>query len=243
MKIVPYFICVFTIGMINCKTSTQKQLLVEKKDSLLQKYLGLIDSLPYYDSNSIDLQMLKAFSLNDTSTLEQLLERTRYLNTKLDWEKHLDSCVKQPSFEDIAAEEKYRFSYNQSFCPYVTTLTAIKQKDSMFLNTIVYQYAWDSVPCKIISQSIKPIDSLVWGEFQESLERADFWGLRSDNGRHGLDGSSLMAFGFKRSHYLQSAPDKSNFISRWSPASNAVFSCFILLLKYSKAKDGCITVR
>ncbi len=109
------------------------------------------------------------------------------------------------------------------------------------LSTIVYQYAWDTIPCKIISQTTITIDSLRWDEFQVSLEVADFWGLKPDNGKRGVDGSTLEVYGFKKATNPTWDSDRSAFISRWNPAYNSIFSSFILLLKYSKTRKGCLT--
>ena len=200
----------------------------------------MVDTLPYYDTSTNEFKLLKAYSSNDTNTLKKLVGQIEYMNTKLDWQINLDSCVKQQAFKDIRSEEKYRFTFSSAFCPYKTSTTIIKYKDSTVLNTIVYQYAWDTLPCKIIDQSTVRIDSLNWYKFQQSLEIADFWGLKPDNGNYGDDGSTLEVYGFKKGTNSEWNPDKSCFISRWSPEYNSILNSFVLLLKYSKTKKGCM---
>jgi len=235
-----FILLAFTFFNYSCKTDTSRQTNYSTKDSILKKYILMVDTLPYYDTSTIEFKLLKAYSSNDTNTLKKLLGYLENMNTKLDWQINLDSCVKQQAFKDIASEEKYRFTYSSAFCPYKTSTTIIKYKDSTVLNTIVYQYAWDTLPCKIIDQSTISIDSLSWDKFQESLEVADFWGLKPDNGKHGVDGSTLEVYGFKKGTNSEWDPDKSSFISRWSPAYNSILSSFVLLLKYSKTKKGCM---
>jgi len=201
----------------------------------------MVDTMPYYDTYNIEYKLLKAYSSNDTNTLKKLVGQVENLNTKLDWQINLDSCLKQRAFKDIKAEEKYRFNYSSAFCTYTTSTTIIRYKDSTVLNTIVYQYARDTFPFKIIDQSSITIDSLSWDKFQESMEVADFWGLKPDNGKHGVDGSTLEVYGFKKGTNAEWNPDKSSFIKRWSPAYNSILNSFILLLKYSKTKKGCMT--
>ncbi len=201
----------------------------------------MVDTLPYYDTTTLEFRLLKAYSLNDTTTLKRLVERLKKMNTKADWQINLDSCVKQEAFKDVNSEEAYRFNYSSAFCPYRTSITIIKYKDSTVLNTVVYQYAWDTVPCKIIEQSAVAIDSLSWAKFQESLRLADFWGLKTDNGIHGVDGDVLEVYGFKQGTNPDWNPDKTNFISRWTPAYNSILDSFVILLKYSKTKKGCMT--
>jgi len=235
-----FILLAFTLFNYSCKTDTTSQTNYSAKDSILKKYISMVDTLPYYDTSTIEFKLLKAYSSNDTNTLKKLVGHLENMNTKLDWQINLDSCVKQQAFKDISSEEKYRFNYSSAFCPYTTSTTIIKYKDSTVLNTIVYQYAWDTLPCKIIDQSTITIDSLSWDKFQESLEVADFWGLKPDNGKHGVDGSTLEVYGFKKGTNSDWNPDQSSFISRWSPAYNSILNSFILLLKYSKTKKGCM---
>lgn len=230
----------FTTFNYSCKTDTSHGTRNATKDSLLKKYISIVDTLPYHDTSTIEYKLLKAYSLNDTNTLEKLVEFFENINTTVDWQINIDSCVKQQAFKDISSEEKYRFNYSSAFCPYTTSSTIIKYKDSTILNTIVYQYAWDTVPCKIIDQSRVTIDSISWAKFKKLLEVADFWGLKPDNGKHGVDGSTLKVYGFKKGTNYDWNPDKSSFISRWSPAYNSILNSFILLLEYSKTKKGCI---
>ena len=62
--------------------------------------------MPYYDTSTIEFKLLKAYSSNDTNTLKKLVGHLEIMNTKLDWQISLDSCVKQQAFKDISAEEK-----------------------------------------------------------------------------------------------------------------------------------------
>lgn len=235
-----FILLAFALLNNSCKTDSSNQTNIASKDSVLKKYISMVDTLPYYDTSTIEFKLLKAYSLNDTNTLTKLVGHLENINTKLGWQINLDSCVKQQDFKDINAEEKYRFNYSSAFCPYTTSTTIIKYKGSTVLNTIVYQYAWDTLPCKIIDQSTISIDSLSWVKFQESLEVADFWGLKPDNGKHGVDGSTLEVYGFKKGTNPEWSPDKSSFIERWSPAYNSILNSFILLLKFSKTKKGCM---
>jgi len=202
----------------------------------------MTDTIPYYDTSTIDYKLLKAYYKNDTLNLKKLQEYAARVNTKLKWEQDLDSCIDEVKFEDIKSDEAYRFVYSSAFCPYTTLITIIRYGDSFSLRSIVYQYAWDSTPCKIVDKSSINIDSASWDKFQESLIVADFWGLKQDNGKHGLDGSTLEIYGFKKGTNIQWNPDKSTFISRWSPGYAAIFHCFSLLLKFSKTRKGCVTV-
>ena len=201
----------------------------------------MVDTLPYYDTSSSEFRLLNAYSSNDTNTLKKIVRHLANVNTKVEWEINLDSCVKLQAFKDIPAEEKYRFNYSSAFCRFTTSTTILKNKESTILNTLVYQHAWDGLPCKIIDQSTIRIDSISWDKFQHSLEVADFWGLKPDNGKHGVDGSTLEIYGFKKGTNAVWNPDKLSVIERWSPLNNAIFESFFLLLKFTKTKKGCIS--
>lgn len=235
-----FILLAFTPFFYSCKFEASYRTNSAVKDSILNRYFSIVDTLSYYDTNTIEFQLLKAYRLHDTNTLKKLVERFEKMNTKLDWQVNLDSCVKQVAFKELIAEEKYRFIYSAAFCPYTTSTTIIKFKDSFSLTTIVYQHAWDTLPCKIIDQSTITIDSISWEKFQESLQVADFWGLKPDNGKHGVDGSTLEVYGFKKGTNSEWNPDKYSFITRWSPAYNSILDSFILLLKFSKTKKGCM---
>jgi hypothetical protein len=74
------------------------------------------------------------------------------------------------------------------------------------------------------------------------LDVADFWGLKTDNGKHCVDGSSLEVYGFKKGTSAEWNPDKASYIERWCPGYHSIFDSFTILLKYSKIKKGCMTV-
>lgn len=63
----------------------------------------MVDTLPYYDTSTIEFKLLKAYSLNDTNTLKNLIEHLENINTKLGYQINLDSCVKQQEFKNIHA--------------------------------------------------------------------------------------------------------------------------------------------
>ncbi len=100
-------LCLFNSS---CQPDKPNQINMATKDSILNRYLSIVDTLPYYDTNSVELKILKAYSLNDTNKLKELVGHFGNMNTKLDWEITLDSCVKQQAFKDINAEEKYRLN-------------------------------------------------------------------------------------------------------------------------------------
>lgn len=83
-------LCLFNSS---CQPDKPNQINMATKDAILNRYLSIVDALPYYDTNSVELKILKAYSLNDTNTLKELVGHFENMNTKVDWEVTLDSCV------------------------------------------------------------------------------------------------------------------------------------------------------
>lgn len=73
-----------------------------------------------------------------------------------------------------------------------------------------------------------------------ALVQADFWGLKKDNGVHGLDGNSLTVTGYKKSGY--SPGDQFNYVYRWLWQDYSISAPFNLVLKLSGNKKGCVWV-
>ncbi len=242
MSRINFIILTFTFFNYSCQIKKTYPIRNEVSDSVLKNFISMVDTMPQHNKSNIEFKLLKAYSENDTNKLKKLLENFKNEHTKLEWEINLDTCLKQQVFNEIMALEKYRFNYTAAFCSYTTTATIIKYKDSIIINSIVYQFTCNNAPCKIIEQNKVIIDSTKWEKFQESLLVADFWGLRPDNGRFGFDGSTLEVYGFKEGSKSALNSDKSSFITRWAPDNSSIFNCFILLLKYSKTKKGCIRV-
>ena len=231
------------IIVFSCKTTPAvHKTEQDTRDSLLKRYFVKLDSLPFHDTTTIDYKLLKAYYFKEDSILKMLQGNFDRINTKSDWQINLDSCVRQDTFKDIKVEEVYRFVYRSAFCPYRTSVTIKKNKDSIVLNTLVFQYAWDNRPCIVIEQHSTQVDSLNWDKFQQSLQVADFWGAKEDNGDHGVDGSTLEVYGFIKGSGSYWNPDKSNYISRWCPGLLPIMESFGQLLKLSKTKKGCMTV-
>jgi hypothetical protein len=149
-----------------------------------------------------------------------------------------DSCVKQTRLQALGVDEAYRFNYHKSFCPYATDVTISNKRDSINLHFILYQQDWEAT-CKIINEFDKKLTIQNWNDVMESLTRADFWGLKRDNGYHGLDGDGLTVTGYKKG--MDNNRDDFHLVYRWDVHRTALIDPFILVLKFSGDKQGCLT--
>jgi hypothetical protein len=224
----------------SCRVDKAHDSNISTKDSILKEYISKVDSLPYYDTSSIEFRLLKAYSANDTAGLRKILDRFREDNSEIEWEKKEDSCVHQPEFRDIVADEKYRLDYTPPLCPFTSSTTIVRYHDSTILTTVVYEAAWEKKPCRVLDQSTVLIDESRWEEFQESLVAADFWGLKPHNGFSCNDGNTLEVYGFKKGTNREWDLDMSSHILRKGTRTSPIYKSLDLLLKISKTRNKCM---
>jgi len=230
----------FLFLLFSCNSNNSPRPNYATRDSLLKRHFSMVDTMPYYDTTNVDFKFLKAYSINDTTTLKELQKYLDNINTKAQWELDSDSCIKLKKFVDLEADEAYRFEYRAAFCQSLTTATIIKSGNLIRVNCIVYQPAFffDSTSCKLIEQKETVLDSISWDKFQSSMNACDFWGLKEDNGHHGNDGNTLKVYGYQRA--LQWNPERRSYVSRWSRSMDNLLSSFIMLLRFCKISKGCL---
>ena len=112
MKILA-FIFIY-LSVFACRSNIKSESKNSIRDSIFKKHLAMIDTMPYYDTNNVDFKLIRAYSLNDTNTLENLQKHFEILNTKADWRLNIDSCISLPKFEMLKADEAYRFEYSSN---------------------------------------------------------------------------------------------------------------------------------
>ncbi len=231
------------LGLIfftSCKNSGNKNLSYSIRDSVLQEHLAALDSLPYFDTTDINYKILKAYKSNDTFFFKNLhIDIEREKKFRHQWDL-IDSCAKEQKLSDLNVDEAYRFIYQAAFCPYKVNVTITKKTDSASLHFLIYQYQWDTAKCRIINEFDKKLPIKNWTEITESLDKYDFWGLKRENGVHGLDGSSLTVIGYKKRDTLYRRETKTNFIYRWG--GTTLGEPFHLVLKISGNKQGCFWI-
>lgn len=231
-------ICGLFLASCNAKSNDTDK--VSLKDSLLAAYLHEIDSLPYYDASETNYQVLRAHYYNDTNFLKTVNKRIReereYRN---EWDMK-DSCIHQKKLEDLDVDEAYRFIYFPAFCDKTINVTVTKSGDSAILNFLLYQSIFNQVECNIISNFEKRLTQLQWEAFRSKLWAGDIWGLKRENGLHGVDGNSLIFIGFQ-SGKPWNGPDKIVYGERWEYSS--LKDALTYILKISGNKKGCYWVQ
>ncbi len=219
------------ISLFSC-TEESSNAKTALKDSVLKTHLLEVDSLDFYDTTDINYKLIKAYYNNDTLSLKKIAESI-YSNKrfKKQWE-FSDSCVHLTKLKDSKADSIYRFIYSQAFSPYETNLTVSKTGDTARIHLVVYQTSRDTIPCEIIDEFDKILSIKEWNEFDASLSSADFWGLKDDNGIHGVDGSDLTIYAFIKGDNSNWHPRKTQKVTRWSPYNLPINDCYELLFKF-----------
>lgn len=221
----------------SCRNTAKSNVPYSLKDTVLKEYIQTLDSLNHYDNTDINYKILKAYKDNDTSVF-------KYLQNYIDGERgsnhywgFIDSCLHLSRLQDLNADEAYRFIYTVAFCPYEHNITISKKGDSANIHFITYQYGWDTHTFKVIDEFDKKITTKEWDDFSQAMADADFWGLKSDNGVDGVDGTTLTVTGFIKANPRFNSPSKFSYVDRW--CNTTLLDPFGLILKLSKSKTGC----
>jgi hypothetical protein len=206
------------------------------RDSILKAHLSEVDSLDFYDTTDINYKLIKAYYNNDTIFFKKF-EKDFYSAKilKKQWASGY-GCVHLARLKDSNADSIYRFIYYQAFSPYETSLTVSKSGDTINIHTVVYHPGRDTIPCEIIDDFDKTISLKEWNEFNTSLVSADFWGLKEENGIHGLDGSALAIYAFIKGDNTIWHPRKTKTVNRWTPDKLPIYFSYDLLLSFIRER-------
>lgn len=239
----PIAYLMITALLFSCRQGSIQPTITNTRDTLLSKFLNMVDTLPYYDTTNLNFKLLKAYKENDTSNLEKIVSYIKQRSTTPWMHAYLKPCAINVAFDTLTADEAYKFSYESAFCDYYTIASIIQRGNKVKAVTTVFKNAsaMDSLPCTIVQQYETIIDSTAWVKFQEAIFAADFWGLKEDNEYHGFDGSSLAVQGyqkkFKSNQHIQS---RRAYVSRWSNSMDNLLEPFMILLRLCKISEGCI---
>jgi hypothetical protein len=224
----------------SCKNTSTQALPYSIKDTVLNEHLLALDSALYFDTTEINYKVLKAYQKNDTAFFKKLrldiIKEKQFATER----QLMDSCIHLQKLQDLKVDEAYRFIFTAAFCPYKLNVTVSKKADTANIHFIVYQYKWDTAVCRIISEYDKKLNSKDWETFSEAIDKSDFWGLKQQNGIHGLDGSTLITMGFIKAKNTFDTRPQYNYVYRWE--NTTLRDPFNLILKLSGNKQGCFWI-
>ncbi len=212
-------------------------------DSVAKEYILYLEGLGEFDTTEVNYKVLKAYFKKDASYFRKLRENIEEdKKSRKQWDI-VDSCVHLPKVHELNADKAYRFIYSAAFCPYKISITISKKDDTSILHFILYQFKWDTASCRIINEYNRPISNKNWNDFEDAMQMADFWGLKKENGFHGLDGDDLKVWGFEKSDMDFGRLPRFNYVERWLIAKSSLADPFQLLLKFSGNKQGCVWIQ
>ncbi len=210
---------------------------LSSRDSIMDSYFQILDSLPFEDTLSLNFQLLKAYHRNDTAILREVYLNKVNLSHSVQRVPKRHRCDTNGLVNVMDCDEGYRFSYSASFCDKFAIVTVQKVSGGMALQSVLYQIDSKTQGCIIVKQGNKKFDDKAWNSFSEELGFADFWGLKEENGDIGLDGSSLNIFGLRKSKASHNIEYKE--IRRWSPEKTAIGQVFRYILDLSDIEAEC----
>lgn len=208
------------------------------KDSVTAYYIKYRDSLGEPDTAENNYKVLKAYVNDDTVFLKELLLRLQIdKHQALRW-SYMDTCVHQQKLQDMDVDEAYRFVYAFAFSRYKHNITVIKKGDSITLHYIKYEYEFDKqISSHIITVYDVKLSKKNWDDFEEAIYRADFWGLKKDNGFHGVDGDDVIVAGYSHTRLDYGRKAKFNLVSRWNVNYSTLEYPLQLAFKFAGVKE------
>jgi len=229
---VPFFL------FLSCTDISKPQPGSSLRDSVLRFYKEELSVNPRYDTMEFNYQLLNAYLANDSLSLNALLKELRNERENRKWFGQFDSCIKLTKLRQMDVDEGYRFEYAGAFCDYRQITTIYKRRDSIKLNFQLYKLGGDTSPCKRLEEFDRTLTPNNWKEFLSKLDEGDFWGLKTENNRHGLDGSTWYVTGYKKSY--PNLPPMYHFVERWGEITIGEAFRYATLLAGNK--KGCLII-
>lgn len=223
----------------SCERSA-KQVATFNRDTDLQNYLLVLDSLPYYDTTDLNYKALKAYQKNDSNFFIEFAEEKKRKQEFLKQWANSDTCVKLKPLDSLGVDQAYRFKFISAFCSMPIIATVTKKGEEVNLHFIVYQSQYDTVRCEMINEINKKLTLDNWEDFSMKLMQADIWGLKRDNGISGLDGSTMTFTAFENIPNT-SRPPRQCFVERWSYST--LKEPFDYIVKLSGNTKGCFWIQ
>ncbi|HEY4150874.1 MAG TPA: hypothetical protein VGM41_18175 [Chitinophagaceae bacterium] len=210
------------------------------KDSVLSKYLTLIDSIETPDSNDLKYKILKSYLADDSGFFENLNHNLDIYQQEMEMEERADSCLQADRSGLQEYEEVYRFRWTGAFCFHRLAITAGKRKNDIRLDFIEYQSSVDgSVPCTVTRRFTRTLSEKEWLHLKASVDFAYFWTMETQEHNTNVDGSDWKIEGFVQEDPRLAKTGKYHGVYRHSPGLRAYSAIGYELLRLSGQKTHC----
>jgi len=222
----------------SCSGTNSREAKSSFRDSVVKFYREESKVNRKLDTSEFNYKLLKAYTTSDSAALNGILKEINAEKQNRKWWGQLDSCIKLTSLDDMDIDEGYRFEYDGALCPLRQITTICKRNDTIKLKFELYQLKWDTAECRKLEEFDRVLTIKNWEDFLNKVERGDFWGLKSDNHRSGLDGSTYYITGFKKAY--NNLPSKYHFVHRWEQTS--LYDAFEYATMLAANKNGCLSI-
>lgn len=209
------------------------------KDSVVNKYLQLMDASGNTDSNELKYQILKNYMRDDSSFFNNLDRNLDIYKQEMENEQLADSCLAAGKLSAQGFEEVYRFYWSGSFCYHRLMITIGRREKGVQLDFVEYQSSPHySLPCTITRRARRAISEAAWQHLKATIGFAYFWSMEPHEDNTGTDGSDWKVEGFLAS---DTATESHRFHSvyRHSPGVRAFSAIGFEMLKLSGQKTHC----
>ncbi len=233
MRLRQLFKITFLLFFFACKTKNESVPKQAYKDSVLKQYVDYTSQLPYFfDKSSYDYRFIKAYYINDTAFLKKASDDIAISDQNIT-DGFPDSCRRHPVIEKFKVDYVYQFDYSKSFCTLAYYFTITKNKDTIILQSVIYQGDNNTQSCKAVRQDSMKLTQQNWDDFMESIQFADFWGLNQYKQTIGFDGDFLTVKAIERNWQDHAIVDQHK-VSRRFVSNTALFKTCELLAKFVK---------
>ena len=236
MRLLYFYI--FSLLLFSCTGTNSHEPKSTFRDSVIKFYREEANINRKFDTSDFNYKLLNAYIAYDSAALNKIFAEINKEKESRKWWGQLDSCIKLTSLKDMDIDEGYRFEYDGALCPLRQITTIYKRNDTIKLKFELYQLKWDTAECRKLEEFDRVLILKNWEDFLDKVERGDFWGLKSDNHRFGVDGSTYYITGFKKGS--NNLPSKYHFVYRWGHTS--LYDAFEYATLLAANKKGCFWI-
>lgn len=238
MRLRQIFYILLSLLFFACETKNESAPKQAYKDSVLKQYVDYTSQLPYFfDKSNYDYRFLKAYYTNDTAFLKKASDDVAVTDQKKS-DGFPDSCRRHPIIEQLKVDYVYQLNYSESFCNLAYYFTITKNKDTIILQSVIYQGDEKSKSCKAVKQDSIKLTQQNWDDFMQSIQFADFWGLNQYKKFGCCDGDFLTVKAIERNWKDHSIVDQHK-VARQFVSNTALFKSCELLAKLVKYDLNC----
>ena len=234
----PHYLYIYLLLLSSCTGTVPHEPKMSFRDSVIKAYKEEANANRKFDTSDLNYEILNAYAANDSLSLNKILHEINTEKENRKWWGQLDSCIRLTSLNDMDIDEGYRFEYDGGLCPLRQITTICKRNDTIKLNFQLYQLKWDTADCRKLDEFDRLLTLKNWKDFLDKVDRGDFWGLKNDNNRSGLDGSTYYITGYKKT--FNNSPAKNHFVYRWEHTS--LYEAFEFATQLAANKKGCLTI-